>query len=322
MQQNPDNPTPLTQVTVPDNIRCDTRLDAFIASLTPERSRRWCQKGITDGVTLLNGKPCRCSSIVRPGDVVSFDPAPPPHHELVAEEIPLDILHEDEWLLIINKQPGLVVHPATGNPNGTLVNGLLAHDASRFTEMIDERQRPGIVHRLDKDTSGALIIGKDLETCAKLKRMFLEHKIQKVYLSVIIGQMPTPNGRIELQIGRHPYNRVKMTVVSEGGKDAITEYKSIAFARGCSLLKVRIHTGRTHQIRVHLSHFGHPVLGDYLYGGRSARLHYIPPRQMLHAWRITFNHPVTNKPIDIEAPIPDDFIHTLQQYTLPTPTST
>lgn len=317
MEDNCENRLVLT---VPPDFPPGSRIDYYLSHSVHGYSRSFFQRGIQDGSTLLNGKPCRRSSAVKPGDVVEVDismPAPP---ELKAEDIPLEILYEDDSLLIINKQAGLVVHPAQGNESGTLVNGLLAYcDNGQFEEMIDENQRPGIVHRLDKDTSGALIIAKKMDVREKLKDDFREHLVKKVYLGIILGEMRESTGCIELPIGRHPYNRQKMAVVSEGGKDAVTEYRTVGHGNGCSLMMIRIHTGRTHQIRVHFSHFGHPILGDSVYGGCPSKMPYPAGRQMLHAWHLRFAHPESGKEIRIEAPLPADMLEALNSLGIAAP---
>lgn len=224
---------------------------------------------------------------------------------------------EDDQVIVLNKPPGLVVHPAQGNTTGTLVHGLLFHDEGSFEEMSEDNQRPGIVHRLDKDTSGVLVVAKNYQARAYLKEAFKEHITEKTYLAIILGTPDEPIGLIENEIGRHPVHRMKMAVVEEGGKHAITRYRVLASASGCSLLEIRIFTGRTHQIRVHFSHLQHPVLGDSSYGGCPKDMPYPAPRQMLHAWKLVFPHPSSGVMRQYMAPLPDDFQLALSALGLP-----
>ncbi|MBQ9367006.1 MAG: RluA family pseudouridine synthase, partial [Victivallales bacterium] len=250
-------------LTIPLDVVPGQRLDKYLAKTLPEYSRAFFQRVIRDGYLLVDGEKAEQSDLIRPGATVTVDVTPSVVRQLEPEEIPLDVLYEDDDLLVINKQAGLVVHPGNGNWEGTLVNALLNHcDSDEFEEMIDEELRPGIVHRLDKDTSGALIIAKNQEIREHFKEAFVNHEVRKIYVALILGRMNETNGTIELPIGRHPYNFEKMAVVMDRGKEASTQYKTIAFNNGVSLVKILLHTGRTHQIRVHFSHFGHPVLGD------------------------------------------------------------
>ncbi|MGI5925343.1 MAG: RluA family pseudouridine synthase [Lentisphaeria bacterium] len=293
------------------------RIDLFLAQTWPEHSRAFYQKCLSEHRVLVNGEHCRRAGKVWPDDhVVIFWP-PEKDTKLVAEDIPLDIIMEDEHVIVLNKPPGLVVHPAQGNMTGTLVHGLLHHDEEAFENMSDNTQRPGIVHRLDKDTSGVLVVAKNLQARAYLKDAFKEQVTEKTYLAIVIGCPDEPVGLIENKIGRHPVNRLKMAVVEEQGKLATTRYRVLASANGCSLLEVRILTGRTHQIRVHFSHLKHPVLGDALYGGCPKDLPCPAPRQMLHAWKLTFPHPANGVMRQYMAPLPEDFQQSLAALGLP-----
>ncbi len=313
-------------ILVPDNVMPGMRTDSFLANNITELSRSTIKELICTGKVLYDGKTCKPSDTIRPG--VSFDvfiPIKGPQ-VLVPQDIELNIIYEDEHLLVLNKQPGIVVHPGNGNEDGTIVNALLHHRGTEdFMSMIDEDQRPGVVHRLDRDTSGALIIAKRAEVRERLYKMFQEHEIRKTYLALIIGRMDEAAGRIELPIGRHPHNPTLRVVVANGkGREACTEYKTVATANGAfgkevSLMKIRLHTGRTHQIRVHFAHFGHPVLGDNLYYGCPAKMPYPAKRQMLHAWRLAFRHPITGEPMKIEATPPNDFMDALKTLGLPNP---
>jgi 23S rRNA pseudouridine1911/1915/1917 synthase len=215
------------------------------------------------------------------------------------------VLYEDGDLLVINKSPGLVIHPAAGHARHTLVNALLGHCGGLST--IGGEQRPGIVHRLDKDTSGCLVVAKNDLSHAHLSRQFAGRTVTKIYLALVQGYFPdTRSGTIENQIGRHPIHRKKMAVLDRGGRASRTAWRVVQDIAGVgSVVECRLHTGRTHQIRVHLKHLGHPLLGDALYAPRQAG-HY--PRQMLHAWQLGFQHPRTGKPLHFSSPLPGDFI--------------
>lgn len=297
---------------VGDQFREGVRVDIFLAQQFPDRSRAFFQHRLDDGLVFVNGRKCRRSCKVWPGNVVEFAMPDETSGVLVPENIPLDILIEDEDVIVLNKPAGLVVHPAHGNKTGTLVQGLLYHDGKSFGEMIDETQRPGIVHRLDKDTSGVLVVAKNLESRSALKAMFKEQNLEKTYLAIVLGDIEAKSGRIEGAIGRHPTQRKKMAVVREGGKYALTTYRVLECSQGCSFVEVKILTGRTHQIRVHFSSLNHPVLGDSLYGGNPKWSPYPAPRQMLHAWKLDFPHPKHGKPMHCIADLPQDFVAALQ----------
>jgi 23S rRNA pseudouridine1911/1915/1917 synthase len=283
------------------------RLDAFLANAAPEVSRAQWKTLIEAGRVTVNGAACKPNRKLRAGDELCWSlPAAVPA-ELRPEDIPLDILYEDEALLVLNKPPGLVVHPAAGNETGTLVNALLFHDpAFRGVD------RAGIVHRLDKDTSGVMVVAKTNEAMDALQRQFKERRIEKRYLALVWGHPPA-TGRIENRIGRHPVQRKKMTVLKEGGREAVSRYKVLEQFDDAALLQVQIETGRTHQIRVHMAHAGHPVVGDTVYGrARKKKLPLAPKRQMLHAAGLEFNHPVTGKRLSFEAPLFDDMQRLLE----------
>jgi 23S rRNA pseudouridine1911/1915/1917 synthase len=278
------------------------RLDHFIAEKVPHLSRSRLQALIKDGRILLNGGTARASVTLRTGDAVSFDePAVIPANASEAEDIPLSVLYEDSDLIVINKPPGLVVHPAVGNLTGTVVNALLHHCDE--LSGIGGVERPGIVHRLDKETSGCLVAAKNDLAHQALAEQFAGREVTKIYLAIAAGKFPRREGMINAPIGRHRVNRQKMAVVREGeGREARTGWKVLAELPAGSLVECTLHTGRTHQIRVHLKHLGHPLLGDSVYG-KSAGF----SRQMLHAWKLGFTHPRSGQRIDCVAPIPDDF---------------
>ncbi len=286
------------------------RLDLFVASRCPDLSRARVQNLIRQALVRVNDTTVKPSYRLRPGDRVWVSIPPPVHYEITPEPISLEILFEDEHILVLNKPPDLVVHPAPGHPSGTLVHGLLHH--CRCLKGIGGVERPGIVHRLDKDTSGLMVVAKDDFSHRALVKQFKGGGVNKRYLAMVHGPMEALEGRIELPIGRHPKNRKKMAVVKGGGKYALTLWrKRDTINRDFDLLEVDIRTGRTHQIRVHLAHSGHPVVGDPVYGyGKNwwkrtkyYRVMKIPPpqRQMLHACRLSFAHPVSGEPLRFEA---------------------
>ena len=284
------------------------RLDAFLAAAHPDLSRsRWKQL-IEAGHIALNGTPIlKANTALAPGDTLACtlpDPAP---IGLVATDIPLAILYEDPDLIVLNKPAGLVVHPAPGHATDTLVNALLHHCAD--LQGIGGELRPGIVHRLDKDTSGVLVVAKTEAALAALVTQFSSHTVRKEYLALVWGTPPKPSGLLDLPIGRHPVHRQKMAVTAKG-RHALTRYETLATGPLASLLRIRIETGRTHQIRVHMAHLGHPVVGDTTYG--RAR-HGLPealslPRQMLHAQLLQITHPRDAHPLTFTAPPPSDFL--------------
>ncbi|MEO5718083.1 MAG: RluA family pseudouridine synthase, partial [Chthoniobacterales bacterium] len=237
---------------------------------------------------------------IRTGDVVRLIEPVVEEIEDKAEEIPLTILFEDDDLLVLNKPAGLVVHPGAGNQTHTLVNALLHHCTN--LSGIGGKQRPGIVHRLDKETSGCLVVAKNDTTHHELARQFAEREVKKIYLALVAGTLKRPRGTIDAPIGRHPVQRKKMAIDQRKGREAITEYRVLQSGAGVSLVECALHSGRTHQIRVHLHHLGHSIIGDSLYGKKGGAA-----RQMLHAWKLGFTHPRTGERQFFEAPIPADF---------------
>jgi 23S rRNA pseudouridine1911/1915/1917 synthase len=275
------------------------RVDIFLAKrLTLSRNR--IQTLIQAGHISLNGKACRASEQVRGGDSIAISEPRPEPIEVEAEDIPLKILFEDEHLLVVDKPAGMVVHPGAGIHKGTLVNALLHHIEN--LSGIGGRFRPGVVHRLDKETSGCLVIAKDDRTHSRLSSQFAGRKVQKFYLAMCIGRFAQVQGEIVKPIGRHPVHRQKMAVV-DSGRAAKTAWWVIREEPSWSFVMCQIFTGRTHQIRVHLSSIGHAILGDKVYGKSAAGY----SRQMLHAWRLAFFHPTTEKWLEFEAELPDDF---------------
>ena len=283
------------------------RLDVFLAAAVPEVSRSHWKGLIQTEAVQVNGAFCKPNHTLRPGDEVCWSIPEAVPTEPQPEEIPLDILFEDAAVLVLNKPPGLVVHPAPGNESGTLVNALLFHNP-----VFKSVERAGIVHRLDKDTSGVLVVAKSDASMTELQRQFKARETEKEYLALVWGH-PPPSGRIETLIGRHPKHRKKMAVLAEGGREAVSNFQTLEKFDETSLVQVRIETGRTHQIRVHLTHLGHPVVGDAVYGrARKNRLPRVPERQMLHAAKLGFTHPATGKRLSFEASLFDDMRRLLE----------
>ena len=278
------------------------RLDQFLAKRLPEFSRSRLQQLIRDGFVRLNNSASRPRQIVRGGDKIELTEPPLEKIETLPEAIPLKILFEDDDLIVINKPPGLVVHPGAGHREHTLVNALLNHCAT--LSGIGGKERPGIVHRLDKETSGCLIVAKNDVTHRDLSRQFAARTVEKTYLALVAGKLRKQAGVIEERIGRHPVHRKQMSATTLRGRAAKTEYRTVRSSDGATLVECRLHSGRTHQIRVHLHHLGHPVIGDKVYAPRLAKDF---PRQMLHAWKLGFRHPRTEEWKSFEAPLPDDF---------------
>ncbi len=293
-------PEPI-RLTVPEQ-STRLRLDQFLARALPKFSRARLQTLIRNENVTLNGSPVRPRDLVRAGDQVEVNEPPPEKIDNLPEAIPLDVLFEDDDLIVINKPAGMVVHPGAGQPEHTLVNALLY----RFPKLsgIGGKERPGIVHRLDKDTSGCLVVARTDEAHRSLSAQFADRAVKKIYLSLVAGKLRKGAGTIEEKIGRHPVHRQRMSTTARNGRAAKTDYRVLSSSDEMSLVECRLHSGRTHQIRVHLHHLGHPVLGDKVYGGRFAKSF---PRQMLHAWKLAFHHPRTKKWKEFEAPAPRDF---------------
>jgi 23S rRNA pseudouridine1911/1915/1917 synthase len=299
------------EFTVPSEL-AGTRLDRCLADLEGSWSRSWVKRLIDDGLVSHNDRPAKPATSVEPGDRLTVTEPEPEILDVEPEDIPLDIRHEDSDILVVNKPAGLVVHPAAGNPSGTLVNALLAHcdDLSGIGGVA----RPGIVHRLDKDTSGLMVVAKTDRAHQALTLAFRWRKVGKTYLAVCYGHPPDANGVIDAPIDRHPRNRQQMAVL-DSGRPARTLYEVRERWDTTSLLHCRLVTGRTHQIRVHMAHVGHALVGDQVYAGRQWRNIGDPgarracrefPRQALHAMRLSFSHPVTGRVLELEAEPPED----------------
>lgn len=288
------------------------RLDRFLASLT-SATRSQIKLLIDHERVRVAGKPKKAGYLLRPQEEIEVLPLPAIPSTATPQEIPLDILYEDDFLAAINKPAGMVVHPAPGQWHGTVVNALLFRWGQ--TEMVNSL-RPGIVHRLDKDTSGVLLVAKDERTLARLTHQFKERQVHKIYLAVVVGRFSARAGEITWSIGRHPVDRKKMSIHARRGRPAMSRYQVVAEHGGVSLVRLFPETGRTHQLRVHLAALGHPIVGDKVYGSPGALRDLAPttrtfPRQALHAESLQFHHPVSGAGLTITAPYPADFARLL-----------
>ncbi|MDR3088230.1 MAG: RluA family pseudouridine synthase [Desulfobulbaceae bacterium] len=280
------------------------RLDQFLTLHIPDISRTLIAESLRSGDLVVDGQARKCAYRLRGDERISGRmPASPPS-SLVAEAIPFTILYEDDFLLVVAKPPGLVVHPGNGNQSGTLAGGLLHYCAT--LSAVGDALRPGLVHRLDKDTSGALLVAKDQRAHRLLVAKFQRREMRKEYLALAHGTCLDKSGRIEAPIGRHPVNRQKMAVVASG-RQAVSLWRVEEEFAGFTLLRLQIETGRTHQIRVHLAHIGHPVVGDQVYGRHHQAEGEHFPRQMLHAERLAFSHPISGQEMLFTAPLWPDF---------------
>src|ERR1051326_2624111 len=287
------------------------RLDTFLRGKFPAVSRGAIQRLIEQGHIRINGRPVKATHTARAGERVDVCWPEARPAEAQPQEMPLEILYEDELLLVLNKEPGLVVHPAAGHEDKTLVNALLHHCAGQLSG-IGGMARPGIVHRLDKETSGCLVVAKTDEAHVALSAQFAMRKVEKVYETIVCGELQRDSGEIKAAIARHPSHRKRMAVETEGGRAARTSYHVLERLRGATLVEALLHTGRTHQIRVHFQFLGFPVVGDRTYGNRqNQRLTeltgYDAPRQLLHAARLSFTHPRTGRRMSFHAKRPEDF---------------
>ena len=315
MSDEPGNNGEVYEFTL-DEFDADERIDQVLASRCPDLSRTHIQKLIRDGKLTVDGKVCDVPRLKFPAGSVAVltDDLPAVPLKAEGEDIPLDVIYEDDVLLVINKPAGMVVHPAAGNWHGTVVNAVLGREPGLDDEDFDA-MRPGIVHRLDKDTSGALVIAKTAKALRKLAQSFADRNVQKTYLAIVHGWPSPPVNVVNAPIMRHPDHK-RMAIARDGqGREAVTTWKLIRKGlwdgRKVAVMEMHPHTGRTHQIRVHLSYKDYPIVGDKLYArGRSSPA----PRQMLHARRISFPHPVTGEVMQFEAPIPDDFLAIIQAF--------
>lgn len=297
------------------------RLDKFLNAVRPDLSRSFLQTLIVNGSVRVNDAARKSNYTVKAGDTIALEiPAPLPA-DAMPEAIPLDILYQDDALLVLNKPAGLVVHPAAGHPTGTLVNALLGYDPAIVTS---NRERAGIVHRLDRDTSGVMLVAKNDAALHELQRQFAAREIHKTYLALVTGTVMSPQGKIDAPLARDPRNRKKMAVVvphvrgtGAPARQSSTLFHVFARTDRYTLLRLEPETGRTHQIRVHLAFLKHPVVGDAIYGKSKNELGLT--RQFLHAWRIRFTHPLTHAPMTWTAPLPPDLVTALTKIGIDAP---
>ncbi len=318
-------------LTVP-NVVVKQRIDKYIAQFIENASRTKVQKSINLGSVTVNGELVKSNYIVKPDDEIEIELETPDKKDVLAENIPLDIVFEDNFLMVINKPPGMVVHPAYKNYSGTLVNALMFYSAQKNDTLSDLSgfERAGIVHRLDKDTSGLIVVAKDEVTHRKLSEQFFHHTIEREYNAIVWGKLKSKKGEISNRLGRDKRDRKKVAVLKnddEKGKLSITNYEVLEEYEFLSLLKLNLKTGRTHQIRVHMSHSGHPVFGDETYGGREPHsvnltsniksqiknLLELIPRQALHARVLGFIHPHTKESLRFDSELPDDMKQILER---------
>lgn len=290
----------------------DQRIDRYLTEVLPEQSRSFFQKLIRDGFVMVNHTIVKVNYRLKPGDVVKIDIPDAVPTEIEAENIPLEILYEDDDLLIVNKPKGMVVHPAVGHYTGTLVNAIMYHCKDNLSG-INGEIRPGIVHRIDKDTTGSLIICKNDEAHRKIAEQIKEHSVTRRYVGVVAGTFREESGTVEGAIGRHPNDRKRMTINEKNGKPAVTHYRVLQTLKGASLMEFELETGRTHQIRVHMASISHPLLGDTVYG--NSKNPYKLQGQALHARTIGFIHPTTGAYVEVSAPIPEYMTELVRKLT-------
>lgn len=286
------------------------RLDAFLAQVAPELSRSGAQKLIEQGNVLLNGKKCKKNDRLAPGDQVSVIIPEPVQTDILPREIPLEIVYEDEDVLVINKPKGLVVHPAPGHQDDTLVNGLMYAMGDNLSG-INGELRPGIVHRIDKDTSGLLAVAKNDYAHTMLASQLKDHSMARTYEAIVCGSFREDSGTVDAPIGRHPTDRKKMCVTQRMGRNAVTHWEVVQRYRGYTHVRCRLETGRTHQIRVHMAYIGHPILGDMVYGHKKKELG--QESQCLHAGALCFRHPRDGRPVMVYAPLPEYFTQVIEK---------
>ena len=286
------------------------RADALLARLVPDLTRSAAQKLLERGAVTLNGGPARKNDRPAPGDVLEVVLPDPEPIDLVPQDIPLDVVYEDGDVIVVNKPVGLVVHPAPGHPDGTLVNALLYHCGTSLSG-INGELRPGIVHRIDRDTSGLIIAAKNDRAHLALAAQLQDHSLARTYEAVAAGGLREDSGTVDAPIGRHPVDRKKMAIDRKNGREAVTHWTVLARYPGYTHVECRLETGRTHQIRVHLASIGHPLLGDTVYGAKKP----VPglAGQCLHARRLRFVHPATGEPVELECPLPDWFQEVLRK---------
>ena len=282
-----------------------TRIDAWLSTNVPDLTRNAAQRLLTDGMVLVNGKPPKKNYKISAGDAVIVTIPDIAEVPLVPQNIPLDIVYEDEDVVVVNKPRGMVVHPAPGHPDGTLVNALMYHCGDSLSGVGGEK-RPGIVHRIDKDTSGLLIVAKNDAAHLALSAQLSDRSLSRVYRAVVVGNLKQDSGTVDAPIGRHPNDRKKMAVTHQNSRNAVTHWSVLERYRGYTHVRCKLETGRTHQIRVHMAHIGHPLLGDEVYGHAK-----LPGKglvgQCLHAKELQFIHPRTGEAVHLDTELPDYF---------------
>jgi 23S rRNA pseudouridine1911/1915/1917 synthase len=309
---------PTTTLTVTEK-HVGKRLDIFITHYEPRISRNRIQTMINDGLALVNGRAEKPGYKVKLGETITLDLPEKKEFDVLPEPIPLYVIYEDPHIIVLNKPPGLVVHPAPGNYTGTLVNALLYHYGSLPSlgpgTRGSERERAGIIHRLDKDTSGVLVVARTQDALRSLSAQFKNRTVKKRYLALVVGVIKRGSGTIEVGIGRHVKERKKISVYTHRAREAVTLYTVKERFRRATLIAVEIKTGRTHQIRVHMAHIGHPILGDSVYGGaRAAKFNDSRvARQMLHAESLSILHPETGHPMTFSTPPPSDMMEIIEK---------
>ena len=284
------------------------RLDAYLARAVPDLTRSAAQRLIEEGCVLRNGKPAKKNDKLNTGDAIDVTIPEVKETEIVPTQIPLDIVYEDEDVLVINKPKGLVVHPAAGHQEDTLVNGLLFAKARELSG-INGELRPGIVHRIDKDTSGLLAVAKNDLAHTVLASQLKDHTMARTYDAIVCGSLKEDSGTVDAPIGRHPSDRKKMCVIARNSKEAVTHWEVVKRYRGYTHIRCKLETGRTHQIRVHMAYIGHPILGDTVYGHKKPELGL--DSQCLHAGALCFKHPRDGRPVMVFAPLPEYFQNVL-----------
>ena len=290
--------------------RSGERLDAALARLVPELSRSQAQRLIEQGAVTCGGRPVKKNEKLQPGDTLTLTLPEVQETALEAQQIPLDVCYEDADVIVVNKPKGLVVHPAPGHPDGTLVNALLAHCGDSLSGIGGER-RPGIVHRIDKDTSGLIIAAKNDFAHASLAAQLKDHSLARTYVCIVCGNIREDSGVIDAPIGRHPADRKKMAVTEKNSRSAVTHWRVLERFGGYTLVECRLETGRTHQIRVHMAYRGHPILGDMVYGHKKPELG--QDSQCLHARELTFVHPRSGERVTVSCGLPEYFTQLLQK---------
>ena len=286
------------------------RIDSFLSSQLEQLSRSAAARLLSDGAVTVDGKPVGKNYRLTGGETVCVEIAEAVDSALTAQDIPLDVVYEDEDVIVVNKPSGLVVHPAPGHPDGTLVNALLHHCGESLSGIGGEK-RPGIVHRIDRDTSGLIIAAKNDAAHLRLSAQLSDHTLARTYECIVVGNLREDSGTVNAPIGRHPADRKKMTVTAKNSREAVTHWEVIARYPGFTHVRCHLETGRTHQIRVHMAHIGHPILGDTVYGSKKA----VPglTGQCLHAVGLRFLHPRTGEMVALTCPLPEEFENQLRK---------